>query len=187
MREPWKVDGVVVARAIAGDREVLDDILAALQGPLYRYISRLVTRHETAEDVLQEVLLRICRKIVWLRDPELLRPWAFRIASRECFRQMRSEKRRAEELLNPDTLETGAGESIPQEWEPSLLNWVDDLPPASRAVIVLHYLEEMSLDEVAGVLDISPGTVKSRLAYGLARLRRHMAGTQMNAGEGTHT
>jgi RNA polymerase sigma-70 factor (ECF subfamily) len=170
-----------VARAIAGDREVLEVILAALQRPLYRYISRLLTPHEIAEDVLQEVLFRICRKIVWLRDPELLRPWAFRIASRECFRQLRSKKRRAEEMLDLDRLETPAGESIPQQWEPRLLNWVDDLPPASRAVIVLHYLEEMSLDEVAAVLEISPGTVKSRLAYGLARLRRHTAGTQMNA------
>lgn len=56
---------------------------------------------------------------VWLqlltqRDPELLRPWAFRIASRECFRQLRSEKV-GEEILDLDTLETGAGESIAHE------------------------------------------------------------------------
>jgi RNA polymerase sigma-70 factor (ECF subfamily) len=180
MTEPWNVDALVVARAIAGDREVLDDILAALQRPLYRYISRLLTNRETAEDALQEVLFRICKKIVWLRDPELLRPWAFRIASRECFRQLRSEKRRGEEILDLETLETGAGESIPQEWEPRLLNWVNELPPASRAVIVLHYLEELSLHDVAAVLEILPGTAKSRLAYGLARLRRHTAVTQTN-------
>lgn len=86
-----------------------------------------------------------------------------------------------------DTPGTGAGESIPQEWEPRLLDWVDDLPLASRAVIVLHYLEDMSLHEVAAVLEILPGTVKSRLAYGLARLRRHTAGTQINSERGTHT
>jgi RNA polymerase sigma-70 factor (ECF subfamily) len=82
--------------------------------------------------------------------------------------------------LNLDTLETPANEGIPQEWEPRLLDWIDDLPPASRAVIALHYLEEMSLDEVAAVLEIPPGTVKSRLAYGLARLRQRAAGSQMN-------
>jgi RNA polymerase sigma factor (sigma-70 family) len=185
MTEPRNVDGVVVARAIAGDRDVLDDILAALQLPLYRYISRLLTNRETAEDALQEVLFRICKKIIWLRDPELLRPWAFRIANRECFRQLRSEKRRGEEILDLDTPETGAAESIPQAWEPRLLDWVDELPPASRAVIMLHFMEEMTLHEVAAVLEILPGTVKSRLAYGLARLRRHLAGKQINAG-GTH-
>ena len=182
MTEPWNLDGLTVARAIAGDREVLDGVLAVLDRPLYRYISKLVTRREMAEDVLQEVLFRICRKIVRLRDPELLRPWAFRIASRECFRQLRSEKRRGEEILNLDTLETAANEGVTQEWESRLLDWIDDLPPASRAVIVLHYLEEMSLDEVAAVLEILPGTAKSRLAYGLARLRRRAAGSQMNAG-----
>ena len=177
------VDGVVVARAIAGDRDVLDEILDALQRPLYRYIARLLTRRETAEDALQEVLFRICRQIGRLRDPELLRPWAFRIASRECFRQLRSEKRRGEEMLDLDIAEAG----VPHAWEPRLLDWVDELPPASSAVIVLHYIEELSIQEVAEVLEILPGTVKSRLAYGLARLRRHTAGTQMNAEKGSHT
>ena len=97
------------------------------------------------------------------------------------------KKRRIEELLDLDTLKTGASESIPEQWESRLPDWVVDLPPASRAVIVLQYLEEMSLEEVAAVLEISPGTVKSRLAYGLARLRRHTAGTQMKAEGGTHT
>lgn len=180
MTEPWNMDGLTVARAVAGDREVLEGVLAALQRPLYRFISHLIPRREMAEDVLQEVLFRICKKIGWLRDPELLRPWAFRIASRECFRQVRSERRRSEERLDPDTLETAANASIAQLWEPRLLDWIGHLPPASRAVIVLHYLEEMSLDEVAAVLEISPGTVKSRLAYGLARLRRQAAGAQLN-------
>src|SRR5579872_1134778 len=112
MLEPWNVDALVVARAIAGDREVLDYILAALQRPLYRYISRLLTHRETAEDALQEVLFRICRKIIWLRDPELLRPWAFRIASRECFRQLRSQKRRGEEIVDLDTQASSASETI---------------------------------------------------------------------------
>ncbi len=182
MTERWNMDGLAVIRAIAGDREVLDGVLGALQRPLYRYISKLMPRREMAEDVLQDVLFRICNKIRWLRDPELLRPWAFRIASRECFRHLRSEKRRGEEILDLDLLETAAGESFAQEWEPRLLDWIDDLPPASRAVIVLHYLEEMSLEEVAAVLEIPPGTAKSRLAYGLARLRNRAACPQMNAG-----
>jgi DNA-directed RNA polymerase specialized sigma24 family protein len=79
MTEPGNVDGVVVARAIAGDCEVLDDIFAALQRPLYRYISRLLTHRETAEDCLAT-------------GPEVLRPWAFRIASRECFRREHSRR-----------------------------------------------------------------------------------------------
>jgi RNA polymerase sigma-70 factor (ECF subfamily) len=182
MTERWNMDSLAVLRAIAGDREVLDGVLAALQRPLCRYISKLMPRREAAEDVLQEVLFQICKKIRWLRDPELLRPWAFRIASRECFRQLRSEKRRGEDVLDLDTLEAAANKDSTQQWEPRLLDWIDDLPPASRAIIVLHYLEEMSLEEAAAVLEIPPGTAKSRLAYGLARLRQRAAGPQLNAG-----
>jgi RNA polymerase sigma-70 factor (ECF subfamily) len=182
MAERSELDGLAVARAVAGDRHVLEGILAALQRPLYRYISRVMLRREIAEDVLQEVLFRICKKIGWLHDPELLRPWAFRIASRECFRHLRSERRRNEEMLDLETLETVGRDGVTPGWEPRLLDWIEALSPASRAIITLHYLEEMSLDEVAAVLEISPGTVKSRLAYGLARLRRRAAGSQRNAG-----
>lgn len=176
------INGLEVTRAVAGDRLALEVVLAALQRPLYRYISRLMMRREVAEDVLQEVFFRICKKICWLHDPELLRPWAFRIASRECFRQLRSEKRRNEEMLDLETLEATDKEGIATGWEPRLLNWIDSLPPASRAVITLHYLEEMKLDEVATVLDISLGTVKSRLAYGLGRLRKQAASSQIDSG-----
>jgi RNA polymerase sigma-70 factor (ECF subfamily) len=184
MAERSELDGLMVARAVAGDRHALEGVLAALQRPLYRYISRLMMRREIAEDVLQDVLFRICRKIGWLHDPELLRPWAFRIASRECFRHLRSERRRNEEILDLETLETAGREGVTPGWEPRLLDWIDSLSPASRAVITLHYLEEMSLDEVAAVLEIPLGTVKSRLAYGLARLRKQAAGSQINAGGG---
>ena len=55
-----------------------------------------------------------------------------------------------------------------------LLGHLEQVSPASRIVLVLHYLEELTLDRVAAVLDIPPGTVKSRLAYGLKQLRQAM-------------
>jgi RNA polymerase sigma-70 factor, ECF subfamily len=182
MTKRWNVDNLAVLRAVAGDREVLDSVLASMQRPLYRYIAKLMPRRQMAEDVLQEVLFRICKKIRWLRDPELLRPWALRIASRECFRQLRSEKRRGEDALDLDSPQTAANNDSAQEWEPRLFDWIDDLAPASRAVIVLHYLEEMSIEEAAAILEIPLGTAKSRLAYGLARLRKRAAAPQMKAG-----
>jgi chitodextrinase len=66
----------------------------------------------------------------------------------------------------------------PPDTMPGLLNelteLVEELSPASRAVLLLHYVQDLSLDEVAAVLELSPGTVKSRLAYGLACLRKSM-------------
>ena len=178
--ESSAIDSLAVVRAVAGDRDALASVLAALERPLCRYITRLIAKPDVAEDVLQEVLFRVCRKIRWLRDPELILPWAFRIASRQCFRQLRSERQRKEEALDLDTL-GAATKDTTLKWEPRLADWISALPPASRSVIALHYLEDMSIDEVATVLEISPGTVKSRLAYGLVSLRKQVAGLKNSA------
>jgi RNA polymerase sigma-70 factor (ECF subfamily) len=164
-----------VLRAQSGDREAFDSLLKNIQGPLYRYILSLVREPSTAEDILQEVFLRIYRKLRWLREPWAFRSWAYRIATREAFRHLKRERALAEHMADEDALKTVAAES-PARAEPELAErlpqMIEKLSPASRAVIVLYYMHEMSLEETAAVLDIPLGTVKSRLAYGLEKLRR---------------
>lgn len=164
-----------VLRAQAGDRAAFDELLQCVQAPLYRYIVSLTNDAALAEDVLQEVFVLIYRKLGWLREPELFRPWAYRIATRETFKWLKREKRwkdqeRDEELL----LAIPADESFTADLLPELPNLLARLSPASRAVIVLHYLHELTLDEIAEVLGIAIGTVKSRLSYGLASLRAQL-------------
>ena len=65
-------------------------------------------------------------------------------------------------------------ERVPREWLDQLPGHLAAVSPASRLVLVLHYLQGLTLDEVADVLALSPGTVKSRLAYGLATLRQRL-------------
>lgn len=70
----------------AGDHEALDALLERVQTPLFRYIQSLVTETGLAED-----FLRMFRKLRWLREPELFRPWAYRIATNEAFRQLKGK------------------------------------------------------------------------------------------------
>jgi RNA polymerase sigma-70 factor, ECF subfamily len=133
-----------------------------------------------AEDVLQDAFVLIYRKLRWLEEPEMLRPWAYRIASREAFKAMKRERRWAEQIRDDEVLDALAAPVTEEgEFEPELIErlpqLVARLSPASRAVLVLHYMHEMSLTEVADVLGLASGTVKSRLAYGLAALRRSLA------------
>lgn len=166
-----------VLRAQAGDRAALDELLQAVQGPLYRYIVSLTGDASLAEDILQEVFVLIYRKLGWLREPELFRAWAYRIAIRETFKFLKREKRWKEQERDENVLralpampdETFAADLLPQ-----LPHLLARLSPASRAVIVLHYLHELTLDEVAAVLGVAIGTVKSRLSYGLASLRQQL-------------
>lgn len=166
-----------VLRAQAGDRVAFDELLQAVQLPLYRYILSLTGDASLVEDILQEVFVLIYRKLGWLREPELFRAWAYRIATRETFKWLKREKRwkeqeRDEELLL--AIPALPDESFAAELLPQLPQLLARLSPASRAVIVLHYLHELTLDEIAEVLGIALGTVKSRLSYGLTSLRQQL-------------
>jgi RNA polymerase sigma-70 factor, ECF subfamily len=168
-----------VVRAQSGDAEALDALLGGIQEPLYRYVFRLVGDHHLARDVLQDVFVLIIRKLYWLREPTVFRPWAYRIASRRAFQLLKRERRLGERTENDARLSSVAeGEPQEAEADPELVQrlpeLVGEISPASRAVLSLHYFEEMSLQEVADVLEISLAAVKSRLAYGLSVLRKKL-------------
>src|SRR5712691_2821696 len=170
-RENWWV-----LRAQSGDQEALNELLKAVQEPLYRYIFSMVRHQHLAEDILQEVFIRIYRKLRWLQEPRVFRSWAYQIATRETFRHFKRERRWANQVTDETPIKTIPALPSRDELTPDLIEClpqlVANLSPASRAVIVLYYLQEMSLDETAAVLSIPIGTVKSRLAYGLESLRR---------------
>lgn len=178
MKDSAERESFLVLRAQSGDREALDALLASAQEPLYRYVLSLVREPHSAEDALQETFVRLYRKLGYLREPELFRPWAYRIATREAFRILKRERRWAEQVRDEDTLGALAAppprEEFAHELSARLRETVAALSPASRAVVVLYYLHEMSLEETAAVLGVPLGTVKSRLAYGLGALRRRL-------------
>ena len=160
----------LVLRAQSGDRTAFDELLESIQRPLHRYVAAI--DRGSAEDVLQEVFILIVRNLRWLIEPSLFRPWAYRIASREAFRRLKKERRMAEEPLEDVAV---PDDTTIDPWvRDKLLAAAERLPPASRAVILLHYFGEMPLAEVATVLEVNLGTVKSRLAYGLAQLRKEL-------------
>jgi RNA polymerase sigma-70 factor (ECF subfamily) len=174
----------LILRAQTGDKEAFDELLKLIQTPLFRYIFRLVGEHASAEDVLQEVFLIIYRKIRWLENPQLFRAWTYRIASREAFKRLKKEKRWTEQIRDEGVLEQISAEETTDIYEPELIEklptLISEISPASRAVLILHYLDEMPLSEVAEILDISLGTVKSRLAYGLTSLREKIKKEKLN-------
>jgi RNA polymerase sigma-70 factor, ECF subfamily len=165
-----------VLQAQSGSREALDELFKSVQEPLFRYIASVVNDKHLAEDILQEVFIRIYRKLRWLREPQAFRAWSYQIATREAFRYLKRERMWTDQVRDESVLNViSASEPV---YSPELVKClpelVGNLSPASRAVIALYYLHEMSLAETAAVLDIPVGTVKSRLAYGLETLRRRL-------------
>jgi len=176
--ESGKQETWLALRAQAGDREAFDRLFRLLQEPLYRYIFSLVGARAPAEDVLQEVFILIYRKIRWLREPALLRPWVYRIATREAFKHLKRERRWTDKAEDESVLldlpAPSRDDLAPEMITQLVAQLVERLSPASRAVIVLHYLHEMPLAEIAEVMGVAVGTVKSRLAYGLELMRRQL-------------
>jgi RNA polymerase sigma-70 factor (ECF subfamily) len=163
-----------VLGAQVGDRDAMDALFRAVQKPLLCYLRRMLPQQATAEDALQEVFLIVCRKIKTLRDPELFRPWVFRIASRQAIRMLRRDRKWRNEARSLNFMEIAKDEpdrDIAEVNIDDLKKSLEELSPTIRAVFVLHYFESMSLSEVGTILSLPVGTVKSRLSYGLNLLR----------------
>lgn len=166
----------VVLLAQAGDRRAFEELLQGIGLPLHNYLVQLVNDSNLADDILQDVFVLMWRKLTWLRDPELFRPWIYRIANREAFRRLKNERTWRNQLgaeLQEIAEPIAAMSDLP-EWIDKLPEHVSAISPASRVVLLLHYQQGMTLDEVATVLDLSLGTVKSRLGYGLNVLRQRL-------------
>lgn len=158
-----------VVQAQLGDTRALDDVLRAIQQPILRHVATIVGDEDRGWDVVQETLLAVARGLKSLRDPRLFKAWAFRIATRAAVRSLARDQR---ELLFADVPDVTVEEGAEDDRWADIEARVGALPPSSRAVIQMHYLDGMRLWEIAESLEVPEGTVKSRLSYGLVLLRR---------------
>ena len=159
----------LVLRAQAGSRVHLERLVATAQEFLGGRLRPLFDEPADAEDVLQDVLFTVCRRLGTLNDARLFRPWAHRIAMRAAWKAInrRRRERQREEPLDIDSLPDTSGAPTGVD----LRALLQDVSPASRVVLTLHYLEGFTIEATAAELAVAPGTVKSRLAYGLKQLR----------------
>ena len=163
---------LLVLLAQAGDRAALEQLLRNSHAPLRRYITRLAGA-DLADDILQETSLQIFRKLPYLREPAVFQAWTLRIASRIAVTHLK----RANLWQRLDDSQLGTFTLNPDLGRPpdaAFLSMLDQVSPASRAVLLLHYQHDLSLEETAAILDIPVGTAKSRLHYGVATLRKHL-------------
>jgi len=165
---------LLVALAQTGDQDALEALLRRYYRPLRAFITPMVGSSH-ADDVLQEIALAIFQNLRYLRHPEAFRSWALRIASRRAFRHLKRETRWKLLETDPDVISSlRAPEPQPDALEPALVAVIEQVSPASRAALLLHYQQGLSIEETAIVLDIPLGTAKSRLAYGVSVLRKRI-------------
>ena len=167
---------LLVLRAQNGDRDALETLLRRLHGPVRGYLSGLLGA-SVADDAVQDTFLQVYRKLRRLREPAVFRAWTYRIASRVAIAHLKRERKWLDLDRDPEVLDAveekcSAFHTLTSENRFS--EFIAQVTPASRAVLLLHYQQELTLDEVAAVLGIPLGTVKSRLQYGLTTLRKNL-------------
>lgn len=152
------------------------DRLAALYdahaGPIWRYVVHLTGDRAAADDVVQETLLRAWRTFRILdEEPMQARSWMFTVARNIVIDEARSARRRRE-IPVAELPEHGGDDDTDSLFDAILIQEsLASLTAEHRAVIVAAYYGGRSVAQVAAELDIPPGTVKSRLHYGLRAMR----------------
>lgn len=164
---------VLVLLAQAGDRAALEQLLREAFAPLRRYITGLVGA-ALADDVLQETSIQIFRKLRFLREPAVFLSWTFRIASRIAFSHLKHAYRWQPLEDAPAEHLTTFDPTLGEPPDESFLALLDNVSPASRAVLLLRYQQGLSIEESAAILDIPIGTAKSRMHYGIMTLRKFL-------------
>src|SRR4051794_28788923 len=167
-----------VSRARAGDPAAWEVLFKRYQLPLYVYVFELVRDEQASLDIVQETFINAARHLGSLRDDQKFGSWLFGIAHQKCIQRWR--KRSKEETLReefaatiPDFDEEGPVEVlIREEQEAEFMESLNRLPLPQRSVLLLHFVEEFSLEEIASVTGAQLGTVKSRLHYAKKALRK---------------
>jgi RNA polymerase sigma-70 factor (ECF subfamily) len=161
-------DARVVARLRSGDASAFEELVIAYQHRIFGVAQRMLGNAAEAEDVAQEVFLRVHRSIAEFRGEARLSTWLYAITSRLCLNRLRSAERRWRQD-DPDALERVPGEGDAaghlerSEVESALREAIAELPEERRIVLVLRDLEGLSYEEIAQALDVELGTVRSRL------------------------
>ena len=183
-------DHRLIAGLQAGDEKAYEQLIERFQGPVYNLAWRLLNDPSDASDVAQDVFLKVFRNIGHFRGDSTLRTWVYRIAVNEShnrrrwlFRHRRGETgledqfddSEAREKPLMDLGETPFDFTMNREAQILLEEGLAAINPVFRAALVLREMEDMRYEEIAAILEVSIGTVKSRIMRGREALRRYLS------------
>jgi RNA polymerase sigma-70 factor (ECF subfamily) len=172
-------DNVLVARAVDGDRRALELLLDRHADRIHAVCRRIVAHPEDALDATQEAMIAIARGIVRFDGRAAFSTWCYRIATNAAIDELRRTRRRPMPA-HPDAPEPISTASGPAEIVAARVDVdaaLQEMPEEFRVAVVLRDLCDLDYAEIAEVLDVPPGTVRSRISRG-----RTLLGERLGAG-----
>ncbi|MCP9949503.1 RNA polymerase sigma factor [Actinomadura madurae] len=165
-------DELLVVRCQLGEPEAFAELVDRWHVPVWTFVRRMLDA-ERAGDVAQEIWVAVLRGLPRLADPGRFRPWLFTIARRAVLDRLRHEYTTAE---RPGEAGEPPSEDLAEQVvdRTELVAALADLPILEREILILFYLEDLSIAECAQICAVPAGTVKSRLHRARRRLREHL-------------
>lgn len=179
-------DALLVERLRQGEADAYEELLRTYADAVHNLVFRLLNQPADAPDVVQEVFMKVYRNLGSFQGKSTLKTWIYRIAVNEAYNHRRwfSRHRRNEvDLVGTDDTALGLDEILPDRRRTPFEVTADHetralieeallrINPVFRSAVVLRDVEELSYEEIAEVLQISLGTVKSRILRGREALR----------------
>jgi RNA polymerase sigma-70 factor, ECF subfamily len=170
-------DQLPVRQARTGDPAAWEALFRRYQLPLYVYVFELVHQEQASLDIVQETFINAVRHLGSLREDAKFGGWLFGIAHQKCVQRWRKQSREESALdeLGAAPPESEAGPDdllIRQEQEEEFMNLLNQLPPPQRSVLLLYFVEDFSVEQIAEITGAAIGTVKSRLHYAKKAMRK---------------
>lgn len=180
-------DEALLARYRRGDVDAFRALVRRHQRPLYNFALRQVRTPSTAEDIVQDVFVRIVQNVETFKEESRFTTWAYTIARNLCIDHLRKRIHRKHASLDapsgPDSDSGVLGERVPasgagadrkaigQQLQGHIAAAVEALPEDQREVFLMRQVGELPFKEIADIVGVSENTVKSRMRYALERLQ----------------
>jgi RNA polymerase sigma-70 factor (ECF subfamily) len=171
-------------RCQSGEAGAFEDLIAIMERPLLYYAASLTGNQDSALDVLQEVWIRAFRGIRKLKDPGSLRSWLYAITHGIAVDRIRkSSAREQAEKTHFEDFQEAEEPSFANEDATAIHQALSEISLRHREVLVLHFLEDLSLAEIAKIVGCSEGTVKSRIHYAKQAMKEILHGGVYGSGK----
>jgi RNA polymerase sigma-70 factor (ECF subfamily) len=166
-------------RCQSGETGAFEELIAVMERPLLYYAASLTGNTDSALDVLQEVWIKAFRGIRKLKNPGSLRSWLYTITHGIAVDRIRKNYSREQaEKVQYEDFQEAEEPSFAEEDTAAVHAALNQIGLHHREVLILHFLEDLSLAEIAEVVGCSEGTVKSRIHYAKRQMKQILEGVK---------
>lgn len=171
-------DEQLAAELKQGSEAALEELVTRYHKPIFGYVLRMNGDYHSSHDIVQDIFIKMCRGIRHYQPGLSFRAWLYSVACNTCkdYRKLAYTRKVVPGLAETEHCATGdltPEEAVFRDYEREcIISALGRLGDIHRETLILRYYEDLKLEEIAAILGIPTGTVKSRLAKGLANLKQ---------------